>query len=701
MWQLTSDGGWTAPDGVGLHGFSGGLSVARGGIRRRVPGTPDVEGNRIAGRLRHSSFELSIRARSLSDGTPCLELTGEIGNHADQPLGVNRLKVRIETLLLPGDRRVRDRRFYKNGYQSWSESRAFSGRESEMRSWLTTMNELQDNPHNLPPHHGGRRRGKFRSDFFALVGVRGGATLLAGQAEDFNQFFYIRSRLNRIRKAPYLELIYDFGGQELPRHASFRLDPVILLSGDYPEALQERLFEEIRSRLLRKRQQWSLAGRERPQVTDAERLLNPPGETFITGWGSWYYYYTRVGMDDLRRNLRIARRRQLKWRYFVLDDGYQKQLGEWLETNEKFPDGLRAVAEEIRQSGFEPGIWLAPFVAGRGSTIYRDHRAWFVRRYGPVRAAWNPHWGNDSLYYSLDLTNPEVQEYLRKVITTLTKEHGFRFLKLDFLYGSAARGRVADPSYSPAERLKLGYDLIREAAGPDVFLLGCGSPLAQGVGRVEAMRVGPDVAPFWFDSVRYHLTRDPHAASTYFALRSAIHRSAMHRRLWLNDPDCLMLRDREILMNERERFSLAHAAALTGALYFLSDRLDLVSEEGWRQEARLRSISARCAAGTVTPVGLMESPAAEAAVNSAGYLGVFNFADRERTVSLELSGFLLERIGTARALRDVWNEGEISLSEVGDSAPPPGGGVAEPPSCRILTIGPLGAHESRLFEVLR
>lgn len=661
----------------------------------------DIQESRIAGRLRQSSFEVSLQAKNLSDGTPCLELAGEVGNHADQPLQINRLKLRIETLLLPGDRRVRDRRFYKNGYQSWSESRAFSGSESEMRSWLITMNELQDNPQNLPPHRGGRRRGKFRSDFFALLGVRGGETLLAGQAEDFNQFLYIRSRLNRIRKAPYLELIYDFGGQELPRHASFRLDPVILLSGEQPETLQELLFEEIRSRMLSRGQQWSLAGRERRQVTDARRLLNQSGEARLTGWGSWYYYYNRVSMEDLRRNLRLARRRQLDWTYFVLDDGYQKQLGDWLETNEKFPDGLGAAADEIREYGFEPGIWLAPFVAGRGSRIYRDHRDWFVRRYGPVRAAWNPHWGKDSLYYSLDLTNPGVQEYLRRVISTLTREHGFRFLKLDFLYGAAGRGRVADPRYSPAERLKIGYDLIREAAGPETFLLGCGSPLAQGVGRVEGMRVGPDVAPFWFDSVRYHLTRDPHAASTYFAIRSVIHRSPMHRRLWLNDPDCLLLRDREILMNERERFSLAHAATLTGALYFLSDRLDLVSEEGWNQEERLRSISARCATGTVTPVGFLESAAAEVVINSAGYLGVFNFQDQERTLTLDLSGFLLKRLAGASSLKDVWSGREYPLPGSSDRTPEAESGATARPTSQVLDIGTLGAHESKLFELLR
>ena len=682
MWNQSPEGSWKATNDVSLSGISARLHSEKGGASRKVSSVVEDDGSRLAGRHRESSFELVLRPRSLGDDSIALELSGEVSNHSDQPIRINRLKVRVETVELPGDRKIRDRRFFKNGYQSWSETRSFGGRESEMRSWLPTMIELQDNPRNLPPHHGGRRRGKFRSDFFALLGVTGASTLLFGQIEGFNQLVYLRSRLNRLRRPPYAEIIYDFGGQLLPGHAAISLDPVIFLTDGNADSLQERFFDELRRRVLTRGQRWSLGGRERPQVTEAKRLLSFGDRELLSGWGSWYYYYTRVGMEDLRRNLRLARRAGIAWDYFVLDDGYQAQLGDWLTTNEKFPEGLAAVAEEIRAQGFLPGIWLAPFVAGRGSSVYREHRNWFVRRYGPVRAAWNPHWGKDSLYYSLDLTNPEVQEYIHQVISTLTGEYGFRFLKLDFLYGGAAQGRCYDQRYSPAERLKLGYDLIRNAAGNDVVLLGCGSPLPQAVGRVDAMRVGPDVAPFWFDTVRYYLTRDPHAASTFFAIRSMINRSIMHRRLWLNDPDCLLLRERDILMSEPERYSLAHAAVLTGGLFFLSDRLDLISEKGWERIRRLQEIARACANHSVTPLGLMTTPVPETVYNGAGYLGIFNFQEERRPAQLALAGPLEELLRGAQSLRDIWTGEQWRL---GDAR---------------IDMGELEAHGSRLLEVL-
>lgn len=293
-------------------------------------------------------------------------MTGEITNHRDSPVHIQGLRLRFEEVLFHRRGKRRGRRFFKNGYQSWSESRSYAAGETEMRPWLPTMVELQDNPHNLPPHRGGRRRGKFRSDFFCILGYSGGPYLLAGQLQEFNQFLYLRSRLNRLRKEPYLEIHWDCGEQELPAHASLRLDPTLLLSGGSAEQLQGALYDRIRERLLTRAQEWSLAGRERPQAPYRKRQLNPPAGS-VEGWCSWYYYYTGVSMEDIQRNLRLAAREKRSFRYFVLDDGYQRQLGEWLEPNEKFPQGVGGVSEMIRDHGFEPGLWIAPFVAGRGS----------------------------------------------------------------------------------------------------------------------------------------------------------------------------------------------------------------------------------------------------------------------------------------------------------------------------------------------
>ena len=39
-----------------------------------------------------------------------------------------------------------------------------------------------------------------------------------------------------------------------------------------------------------------------------------------------------------------------------IDDGYQRAVGDWLDTCDRFPRGLEALAREIRDAGFtRPG----------------------------------------------------------------------------------------------------------------------------------------------------------------------------------------------------------------------------------------------------------------------------------------------------------------------------------------------------------
>ena len=95
---------------------------------------------------------------------------------------------------------------------------------------------------------------------------------------------------------------------------------------------------------------------------------------------------------------------------------------------------------------------------------------------------------------------------------------------------------------------------MRAGAGPDAFLLGCGCPLGAAVGAVDGMRIGPDVAPAWApDRASAIPGLEPTAPATRNAVRNVLSRAWMHRRLWLNDPDCLMARTRETEPDSRRR----------------------------------------------------------------------------------------------------------------------------------------------------
>ena len=80
---------------------------------------------------------------------------------------------------------------------------------------------------------------------------------------------------------------------------------------------------------------------------------------------AWKIDRSRVdaAFDFIARNVP-----QLK--YIQIDDGYQPAMGDWLETGAAFGGNVQRVLKEIRKRGFEPAIWVAPFIAEAGVPGY-------------------------------------------------------------------------------------------------------------------------------------------------------------------------------------------------------------------------------------------------------------------------------------------------------------------------------------------
>jgi len=182
--------------------------------------------------------------------------------------------------------------------------------------------------------------------------------------------------------------------------------------------------------------------------------------------------------------------------------------------------------------------------------------------------------------FGLDTTHPEVADHLEAVAAAVV-DAGFPYLKLDFTFSPSVDGGYADATATPAERVRAGFAAIRRGAGDEAFLLGCGVPLANVVGLVDANRIGPDVAPVWSldpgdEMVAGYLGIQP---ATAHAFTNTLSRSFMHRRLWLNDPDCLMLRTEDTALTPAAARTWAHAVGVSGGLALVSDDLALLGAE--------------------------------------------------------------------------------------------------------------------------
>ncbi len=297
-----------------------------------------------------------------------------------------------------------------------------------------------------------------------------------------------------------------------------------------------------------------------------------------TGWCSWYQYFSAVSETEFLKNLSLCEKNLPNLDVFQLDDGYQKAIGDWTETNSKFPSGIEAIARRVAEAGYIPGIWIAPFLATTDSTIYSEHPDWFLKlpNGSPTPAMLNPGWGGNGLAYALDCTHPEVANWLENLGSQL-RDAGFRYVKIDFCYSASMPGRSARPA-GRAEALRLGLEALRRGLGDDVFLLGCGMPLWPAVGLVDGMRIGPDVAPHLYPQAEiYGLSGSMPALAN--AWRNTLARAFMHRRLWVNDPDCIMLRTSDTGLSAEVAERWARAVASLGEMLLLSDDLSLYGPE--------------------------------------------------------------------------------------------------------------------------
>ncbi len=299
----------------------------------------------------------------------------------------------------------------------------------------------------------------------------------------------------------------------------------------------------------------------------AARMAPRHPEKSPTGWCSWYFYFTMPDYDEIVQNAEFVRQRFPELEWIQLDDGYQRTVGDWTE-NERFSRGLPSLVDEIRRRGLRAGIWTAPFVASEHSELFKDRPHWFVRDRNnqPIAVGSNPLWlGN---YYALDLTNPDVLSHIGRLFKRL-REAGFEYFKIDFLYHATQEGVRHDPSHTCAQALRKGLEAIREAVG-EALILGCGAPLGPCVGIVDAMRIGTDIGTNW----RYDW-----GGGVYECAVNTMSRAFVHRRWWINDPDCVLVRQEDNDLTPDEVVLWLTVVALSGGSFLLSDRMMEVAEE--------------------------------------------------------------------------------------------------------------------------
>lgn len=288
----------------------------------------------------------------------------------------------------------------------------------------------------------------------------------------------------------------------------------------------------------------------------------------IFGYTSWYNYYQDINEGILLRDLDALDER---FDLFQIDDGYETKVGDWLFVDgEKFPNGLKPIADAAHAKGLKAGIWLAPFVAEEKSELFSTRKDLFKRTADGGYVKCGSNWSG---FYALDLENPEARDYVKNCLTHYA-DMGFDFFKLDFLYAASlepvkgkSRSMVAQDAYA----------FLRECLG-DKMILGCGATVFNSINNFDYLRVGPDVS-LKFDDVLYMRFMHRERVSTKVTLQNTIFRSFFNDRLFGNDPDVFLLRDDNIRLSSEQKRALITINALFGSVLMTSDNLASYDDE--------------------------------------------------------------------------------------------------------------------------
>ncbi len=294
-----------------------------------------------------------------------------------------------------------------------------------------------------------------------------------------------------------------------------------------------------------------------------------------TGWMSWNVYFDTAGEQENLAEARVAAQylKPYGMEFFSIeswqDNSPELPVSKFHNLTlrpdpNKFPSGMKWLADEIRKLGFRPGIWTVPF--GTGDTaFYEAHKDWFL--HGPDGAPMHNWCG----LYVLDPSQEAVRLHMEETHRTMSQDWGYEYFKIDGMSGrnagysahfyerddvrAAFRESVDDP-------FKLCAEALRRGIGEDRVWLACqGHYTGPDCSLADAGRIGADIVA--------HL-RPPDWNNYFNQARTTLNQLFVNNILWYGDPDTLLVGDANPLETVR---LAASVVALSGQAMFAGDKL--------------------------------------------------------------------------------------------------------------------------------
>ena len=302
--------------------------------------------------------------------------------------------------------------------------------------------------------------------------------------------------------------------------------------------------------------------------TAAEAMKARVPASAPVGWSDWQYYRRNVTESDVLENVEALSSERVPVRYVLVDDGYQANMSDWLTPNARFAHGIAWLADRIRERGFVPGIWIAPFTAHESSRLAAEHPDWLLHDASGKPVVNRTHMGR---VFTMDYSSLGALEWLAQLLRTLVEEYGYGWIKLDGPIRSYYRGgRFRDRRLTTVAHIRMALEAMRAACGQAI--LETEGYYGPAIGLADTQRVTQDIQTQW---ERLRHTAQTNLAGTF-----------LDRRWFLNNPDAFILRDtptpnmedEHVLAEEELRLEIT-ALGLTGGVVMLTDRMATLKPE--------------------------------------------------------------------------------------------------------------------------
>ncbi|MBC5603284.1 alpha-galactosidase [Bacteroides difficilis] len=157
-----------------------------------------------------------------------------------------------------------------------------------------------------------------------------------------------------------------------------------------------------------------------------------PHDILLNSWEGVYFKVNQKEMDQMMEAFSA-----MGGELFVMDDGWfgnkyprdgaNCSLGDWEVCKKKLPDGIEGLLRSARKHNIKFGIWIEPEMTNTKSELFEKHPDWVMRiKNRPLST------GRGKTQVVLDLTNPEVQDFVFGVVDNLmTKYPEIAYMKWD------------------------------------------------------------------------------------------------------------------------------------------------------------------------------------------------------------------------------------------------------------------------------